>query len=222
MVSKRWDVFRWVLLVGWIAVAVAIPLSSTRTSTWADLVDRVESGKVTAVQVSRELPAGRDGEVTVHLRWRDGHWRHVTEVTQVSEDREFELVDNDRSTETLTTSPTAELKGFQPDLVVSELDVPDHELARFLGFEFTWVLTIAAVVLTVAGLVLLVLGPNPWRATRWAWFWLMGLPPVAALFVLLSGPVPGLPPPRRPLDRLTGGWAFFISVVLLGGFRSFV
>lgn len=220
--SKRWDVFRWVLLIGWISVVVAIPLASTRTSSWGELVDRVESGKVTEVHLSSDLPVGRDDEVTVHVQWEDGYWRHVTEVTQIGADRRTGFVDNDRSTATLTSTPASELRLLQPDLVVSELDVPDHELARFAGFEFTWALTIAAAVLTIAGFILLVFGPVPWRATKWAWFWLMGLPPFLALFVLLSGPVPGLPPPRRPLRRLTGGWAFLIAVVLFGGTTSFV
>jgi hypothetical protein len=79
------------------------------------------------------------------------------------------------------------------------------------------VLALAAFGLFLAWLAFLVGGPQPWRATRWAWFWL-GFPPVGVLaHLLLSGPTPGLPAPRRPDRRLTGGWAFLIYLVVIVG-----
>ena len=68
-------------------------------------------------------------------------------------------------------------------------------------------------------------GPDPWR--RWtaavAAFlvpvvaaWLL-LPPVGSIaFLLLSGPTAGLPAPRNPRRRLSGGWAFLLSLPLTG------
>jgi hypothetical protein len=66
----------------------------------------------------------------------------------------------------------------------------------------------------LAGLLLLVSGPKPWRATRWAWFWLTGSLVGAVAFLVLSGPTPGLPEPHRPQRRLTGGWAFLLALPL--------
>jgi len=66
-----------------------------------------------------------------------------------------------------------------------------------------------------AALALLLGGAEPLRATRWAWFWLLTVPYVGVpAFLLLSGPTPGLPGPRPGRHRLTGGWAFLLSVLL--------
>ena len=80
----------------------------------------------------------------------------------------------------------------------------------------------ASVVLIVAGLLtcaLLVGGPEPWRATRWAWSWLLPVPFGVLALCLLSGPTPGLPGPRTE-RRLTGGWAFLIGSALGGVARA--
>ena len=85
----------------------------------------------------------------------------------------------------------------------------------------------------VAGLALLrglatlwhiVKGPQPWRATRCAWFWLPGSPLGLLAFLLLSGPMPGVRSPRRLERRLHGGWAFLIgcaTVPVLGAGSHF-
>jgi hypothetical protein len=68
----------------------------------------------------------------------------------------------------------------------------------------------------LAALLVLVLGPEPRLATRWAWFWLaVAAAPVWLVFVLLE-PVPLWSRSPRPVRRrLTGGWAFLVSVTLL-------
>jgi hypothetical protein len=77
-------------------------------------------------------------------------------------------------------------------------------------------LALLAIPLGLWWLILLTAGPQPWRATRWAWFWLSGSVVGAIAFVLLSGPLPRVRGPRRPERRLTGGWALLIGVVLAG------
>jgi hypothetical protein len=70
---------------------------------------------------------------------------------------------------------------------------------------------------SLATLILLILGPQPRWATKWAWFWLLGTGPMSAVFLLVE-PVPvwqSEPAFARP-SRLTGGWAFLIALV--GGF----
>lgn len=61
-------------------------------------------------------------------------------------------------------------------------------------------------------------GPAPWRATSWAWIWLIlgGGPLGSIAYLLLGGPL-GLWRPRDVNRRLTGGWAFLIALVLGGG-----
>jgi hypothetical protein len=87
-----------------------------------------------------------------------------------------------------------------------------------LGISVPSPLADLAVILTVAGVVILVLGPQPWRATRWAWFWCNANPVGMAAFLLLSGPLPGLPLPRKITQRLTGGWGFLLMLVASGTF----
>lgn len=69
-----------------------------------------------------------------------------------------------------------------------------------------------------AALVLLVLGPQPRLATRWAWFWLcFALPPLWISFLLFE-PVPVWSrTEQQPVGRrLTGLWAFLVAVVVAG------
>lgn len=75
---------------------------------------------------------------------------------------------------------------------------------------------LGATVLAVVLAVLLTVGhgPQPWRATRWAWFWLAFSPLGQLGFLLLSGPTPGVSAPRRPQRGLTGGKGFLLSLLL--------
>lgn len=85
---------------------------------------------------------------------------------------------------------------------------------RLFGWQTPNPLALTALLLLLVGFGVLVSGPAPWRATRWAWFWLL-LPPVGGIaFLLLSGPTPGVPGPRPPGRRLTGGWAFLLALPL--------
>lgn len=79
---------------------------------------------------------------------------------------------------------------------------------------------------SLATLILLIAGPQPRWATKWAWFWLLGVGPMSVVF-LLAEPVPVWqqgPAYARP-QRLTGGWAFLLALVgglLLSALASLV
>jgi multisubunit Na+/H+ antiporter MnhB subunit len=77
----------------------------------------------------------------------------------------------------------------------------------------------AAVVASFAAFLLLVAGPDPQRANRWAWFWLLSLGREAGvgvvLFLLLSGPLPGLRP-ADPERRRWDGWRGFVVSIVTG------
>ena len=66
---------------------------------------------------------------------------------------------------------------------------------------------------------LLVLGPRPWRGTRWAWLWpvlLLQEPALGALaFLLLSGPLPRVRPHEPGGDRVRGGRGLVVAVAAL-------
>jgi len=78
------------------------------------------------------------------------------------------------------------------------------------GLDFSWD---ESALVSLAILVLLIIGPQPRWATKWAWFWLLGLGPMSVVF-LLAEPVPvwqSSPAYLRP-SRLTGGWAFLLMI----------
>lgn len=79
----------------------------------------------------------------------------------------------------------------------------------------TW-LGVIAVAYLLLGAASIFEGPEPWRATRWAWFWLSSSPIGWLAYLLLSGPTPPIPTPSPNKTRLAGGWAFIISCVLGG------
>jgi hypothetical protein len=84
-----------------------------------------------------------------------------------------------------------------------------------LGLSVTTAVLLVLVTFGTA-LVLLVAGPEPRLATRWAWFWLtVNAWPVWLAYALLE-PTPAWS--RRtvigPVRRLTGGWAFLGQLLL--------
>lgn len=208
--DRIWDRVRWGLVAGWLAVLVTFPLTAERSASWSDVRALVASGEVTAVRISPELSA--DGQRNVEVHWKHGLLAYVTEVRQVQGDG-FDPGTDDEITATLHSAPSGELIALQPGLTMSRDDGYDPG-ERVLGFEPPMTLYVAMAVLTLAGLVVLVRGPQPRLATRWAWFWFFGSPIGSALFAFLSGPIPGIRGRREPPWRLTGGWAFLIVAVL--------
>lgn len=66
-------------------------------------------------------------------------------------------------------------------------------------------------------LVLLVAGPDPSLATRWAWFWLgMAVPVSWAVFLLAEPWFSRGRTGRVGIRRLTGGWALLLGLVIAG------
>lgn len=82
---------------------------------------------------------------------------------------------------------------------------------------------LASTATLVAVLFILINGPQPRWATRWAWFWLMLNPALLVmvpLFLIVSGPIRTTVEPTRPTGRrLTGGWAFLLGAVVLSGVK---
>lgn len=89
--------------------------------------------------------------------------------------------------------------GGRPDLVASGMRIEVYGLATLLC------------------LGLLIFGPQPRWATKWAWFWLtLAVGPLWLAFVLFE-PVPlWIKHPLPAVKRFTGGWSFLLSVFVLG------
>lgn len=212
--DQRWDRIRWTLLVGWLIVVVATVVTGERSASWDEVRTLVATGDVDTVRVVGELPARATGYSVVEVHWRHGLMRYTADVVHVRGRSGTPRAATDGSTPVVHAAPSGRLRALQPNLRVTQ-DQQRSDGGRLLGWQVTSSLGLVAVLLVFVGLGVLVAGPQPWRATRWAWFWLL-MPPVGAIaFLLASGPVLRLPGPRDPHQRLTGGWAFLLSLPLM-------
>lgn len=197
--GRPWVVLRLVLVVvALFLLAVAAVCHAQPASIDALRVD-VSAGRTQQVQL-----AGSAAEPGVFLAdsatWRVG-WRAWR--VELPADRPL-----------LQQELTGLLRRGAPDLRVEQTHLTSDSFvfgARVPG----WVLVVSLPGF-LGGLVLLFAGPEPWRATRFAWFWLSWVPLAPLAFLLLSGPTRGVPPPRQQQRRFTGGWALLLSLILSG------
>ncbi len=206
--TDRW---RWMLLAVAITVLAAFPTVATHPKSLGDLRDAVAAGSVTQVWVADALPAGASGFATAEVRWRQGGITHAAQVVQVSDVSVSAPMRADAA-ERVVGDVRGYLRGL-PGAGGDRLVIEDASRtggASVLGWRVPLWLTGTALALWVLAGSLVVAGPAPWRASRWAWFWFVagpvgfvGLP----AFLALGGRLPwGRREPPRP--RLTGGWAF--------------
>lgn len=205
---------RLVLAVVWLLALLAAALLHERPATLAELEADVRSGQVSTVHVDGDgLPSGATGYGLQQVRWWAGGVRHGVDVVHASADARVPRGLGERTA----------------DEVGSRLLQLDPELSLIRSAQYSSSADVAGLVvpgwlagvlllLWLGALCLLLGGPEPWRATRWAWFWVLWVPVVGVTAVLLlSGPTPGLPGPRPGRRRLTGGWACLLVAVLLPG-----
>ena len=186
-----------------------------RHSDYAALEAAVSAGDVRQVTVVDALPPGSTGYGLVKVTWHDDGIEHLAEVWQIG---------SDQGAGAATSTPPdgdvgQQLRALRPDLQVAAAARP-AVVGDIFGWRVPVWLSLTAVAIGLGHLVVLVRGPRPYWATRWAWFWLSWGYVGAAVFLLLSGPAPGLPAPREGSRRLTGGWAFLVSAVLGTGTTS--
>ena len=206
------------LLVTWVALVAAAFVTGERASTFGHLEGLVAAGEVSEVEVVGEpLPADSIGYAGIQVRWREGWVLRSASVTQASNERQAVKARRANGAPVIVGSVEDHLRRFDPDVTLSR---GEHRSPSFTmgGFETPGWIGLGYLGLLLATLVL-VGGPRPWRATRWAWAWLVLLvPPYGiAAYLVLGGPT-GLLPPRDPRRVwLTGGWAFLLALILGGG-----
>ncbi|MCD4525325.1 hypothetical protein [Nocardioides sp. cx-173] len=219
----RWRVLlalvRSALAVGWLVVMVTVLVAGERESSLAQLEQAVASGEVGVVGLA-EAPERGDREVLVS--WRDGLVRHVTWVVQgprrdgdpLADDGGFE-VDEGYGENVIEGDVRAHLTMLDPDVRFEAVPWRGHR-PTLMEWRVPHPWSGALVVLYLATLLGVLTSGRPWRATRWAWFWLvLGAAPVAVpAYLLLAGRAAGVPHPRPGAYRLTGGWAFLLSVAV--------
>lgn len=218
VVSPGWGTWR-VVLLAWLAVVVvAVLLTGTRPASLGDLQRGLASGEVTAVTLVGALEPGATGQAQPLIFWHDGL---LPRYTTVQHHRGFasERQLSQGGIPVVSADLAGELARWTPN---GDLDVVSEPVRSVCGTTIhDWCVppgtALAAVAWGMVTFVTLVAGPQPRRATRWAWFWLLaGLGPV----VLVGYLILGLPRPGEPLQpqgrRLTGGWAFLIGLLLPG------
>lgn len=212
----RWRYMHLGLLISCLMLVAAGVFLGEHPSPFSTLKSAVASGKVSVVRVAGGLdPRSGGGYSYVLVHWRRGLVKNVTTVVQVHPRRAAPRDAYRQGASAVVSEDVGVLlRRIHPGLAVEHVTGRDPDSSFFGLLVPVWI-GLCGLLLGVAALVLLVKGPRPWRATRWAWFWLLTVaPPVGLLaFLLLGGPA-GLPRPRDGARRLTGVWAFVLAAVV--------
>lgn len=211
---------RMVLFAWWLLVICAISVIGQRPGSLADLLDAVDAGQASEIAVTGVFAPGTQGYGSQDVRWRQGPSKRHAVVMQATPGNEQEARNNrDRSATTTSRSVAVLVHERDPAARVHESEAFSPGSSSVLGWEVPGWLQASFFVSLVASLLLIINGPEPWRATRWAWAWaVLATGPLGALlFAVLSGPTPMVKAPRGGARRLRGGWAF-VLLTLLGPF----
>jgi len=215
---------RLVLGVFWALVAAGLVVSTSLQPQQADLstlYDDVASGRVASVSLTPGFGPGESGYQVQTATWavdgldRTASWPLVIDdgvddglYGSSFEDDLGTPVSEDVAAQLERLGPgTAVVDAPRPVSGVEVLGVPLGDglaVLVLLPFALAWLATMC----------LMISGPEPYRASRWAWFWLSAPPLGLLVFLVLSGPTPGLGIRRPAGGRLGGGWAFVLGLVL--------
>ena len=207
------DLVRVGLLVAWLVLLAGVWTVGEREVPVQQLDAAVSSGDVHTVELSPALRGTSRGPQQAH--WRHGWRRYVVRVEVVRRPHGRGVASPRVVHEDLGTRLRSIDAGVRVVRVADRY--PD---ASILGMRVPQWVDVLRGVLGLLAVALLLGGPEPWRASRWAWFWLMtvfGLQTVGVLaFLALSGPTPLVGAPRPGARRLRGGWAFVVALLFSG------
>lgn len=212
--STVFDLVRWSMLALWIFVMVVAVTVGSRTSQLSDLESDLTAGTVTSVTVTPGMPPGAEGVTMQSVFWRSGLLNYRADVLMVTPGDDSAASPHDDGMAVRSGYDVAEqLAEEDSELLITR--IPDRLSSGVVyGFEVPiWLLGFAFAG-AVGTLMVLVSGHQPWRATRWGWFWIISTAIGPPLFLILAGPTPLLPSPRKQHRKLTGGWAFLIALFL--------
>lgn len=207
---------RAVLALAWVVFTVNAA-TAAEEATVADFEGDLLRGRVTAVEVVRADPDD-GGQGSLGLRWDAG-------LVDSFARYEYDQARGVDEVAPLLAQARADgvpvhvvLLGDYPETVTAE-----GTLVTMFG---PWV-SLASLLVIGVSVMSLITSPQPWFATKWAWFWLVWAVPVlwVAFFVLeprplrLSARLAAARVRPTPLvggaeQRLTGGWAVVIAWLL--------
>ena len=206
---------RWALIGWWFLSAAAVLVVGERPSSLPALLAAVDAGQVSEVQVVGALPPGAEGSVIQDVRWRQNGLVRNAEVHHTSPG--YTLDQGVYAKTTTSIGVATVVHQHSPDVRVQVSSMPSSSMtSEFWGWRVPAWLGGFVLAGVLCSLLVLGAGPEPWRATRWAWAWavLLAAPVGTLAFAMLSGPTPLVPSPRNSSRRLTGGWAFIIMLVV--------
>ncbi len=210
--DRRWRLIGALLGSAVLLTAALMVTTGVRPATYGDLLSDVASGKVDEVAViGVDDPQAGDH---VEVRWTV--WAGVLDQyaqVEIGDSRSYDAWGEE--TYTSSGDPRDTLRSLHRGLTITSGPQP-RPTFLFAEWEVPGAVALLAMGTWLGTLLLLVGGPPPWRATRWAWAWavLLGGPLGALAFLLLGGPL-GVLRPGQGHRRVTGGWAFLLCLLLL-------
>lgn len=222
--SPRARLAGWLLTLAWLVLLATVAVTGEREASLPALERAVASKQVDRVEVAGEvLPPGARGRWAVRVRWREGLTTRSVPVVQASSPRQARRIGSHGGA-VVIGSIEDHLKMFDPRLEVAHDGEwgPSGPYVEWRSWRADGWAAVTYLVLLLATIAMANLRSRPWRATPWAWTWLMLLAPPFGItgFLLLGGPT-GLFRPADPSRvRLTGGWAFLLAAVLGGSAAS--
>jgi hypothetical protein len=215
--DRRWRLTGLAFAVLWLVTAVLLVQLGEKRSDLNQLSASISEGSVTQVEVVGAPQERWRGGTVVTLRWQGSVLTRFAQVTVYGDRAPNRTAEGDH----VVGDPGEYLQtiAFPQELDITYADRPSYR--EWHGWRGPDVPYVAALAAWFGTILLAGAGPQPWRATSWAWIWLILFsgPLGSVAYLLLGGPL-GMGRPRNPERRLTGGWAFLIGVVLLGGSSS--
>ncbi|WP_299932949.1 hypothetical protein [uncultured Nocardioides sp.] len=205
----------WVLLAGLLVMYAAAIAVGERETDLPHLREAIASGEVTEVRLSEGLDDSSRGYVGVQIAWEQHGISYSTTITQASGERQARQARSGNASTPVAVGDVADFltTDGQQVRVAGATDPPYGTSTEVLGFTVPGGFFVAQLVITCATL-LLIGAREPWRATRWAWAWLVLLTPIGVPAFLVLGGSTGLLRPRKPHRRLTAGWAFLLALLI--------
>ena len=189
---------RWAPIGWWFLSAATVLVVGERPSSLPALLAAVDAGQVSEMQVVGALPPGADGFVIQDVQWRQGGLSRYAEVRHASPGYTQDQGTSAKATTSIDVATV--IRQHSPEVRVRVSPTPSSSITSEI-WDWRVPPWLGGFVLAGVLCCLLVLGagPEPWRATRWAWAWavLLAAPVGTLAFAMLSGPTPLVPSPRN-------------------------
>lgn len=213
-------IYGWILALAVLVLAVTWMVDGAKHEPYDSFTHALENGEVTEIEVAgtREVTSDDNGFFRIDVYWRDNFRPRFAEVTQASSERQKQsALRNGHDVVVVTDDLVAEWKELRPGLEVTER--PRHtggtvgvNKGGAAVHQVPGWAAILTLFLLLAVFVQITLGPQPRRATRWGWFWLLLWVPTLAVpaYLLLGGPL-GLGGRPRTNFRVSGPLVFVVA-----------